>query len=167
MSAEAMPRIPAVTSKDAEEPGEGPSRERSATRSFPEPKVGPGLEKAMRVLLIICGIVAVWLVLSGVFRALGRIGRYRRGAWAAFSNFFRRLAGLLGLARKLKPPKIKLPKRKRLRVKVKNQWGLECYRFTNPFRDPQLKERLSPADLIRYSYGALMAFAQSNPSEAS
>lgn len=149
-----------MTSKDAEEPGEGPSRERSATRSFPEPKVGPGLEKAMRVLLIICGIVAVWLVLSGVFRALGRIGRYRRGAWAAFSNFFRRLAGLLGLARKLKPPKIKLPKRKRLRVKVKDRWGLACYRFTNPFRDPQLKERLSPADLIRYSYGALMAFAQ-------
>jgi hypothetical protein len=148
------------TRKDGEEPGKGSSRQRSLTRQLLQPKMGPGLTKALMALLIICGIVVVGVVLGGVFRALGRIGRYRRGALAAFSKFFRRLAGLLGLVRKLKPPKIKLPKRKRLRVKVKDRWGLACYRFTNPFRDPQLRARLSPADLIRYSYGALMAFAQ-------
>lgn len=121
--------------------------------------IAPVLSKLAIGVLIILGLIAVWLVLLGACRLLGSIGQYRRGRLGRVSGFFRRVGDLLGLVRRIKPPQILLPRRKRLRVKVKDRPSLASYRFRNPFRDPALRARLSPAELVRYSYGALMAFA--------
>ena len=133
---------------------------KTATRMSGKLNLGPVVTKLAIAILVLCGLVVLWFVLLGACKMLGSLGQYRRGRLGSASRLFRRLGELLGLVRKIKPPQVRLPRRKKLRVKVKNRASLACYRFRNPFRDPGLKARLAPADLVRYSYGALMAFAK-------
>lgn len=132
----------------------------AAARTPGELNLGPVVGKLAIVVLVLFGLVVLWFLLLGACKMLGSLGQYRRGRLGSASRLFRRLSELLGLVRKIKPPQIRFPRRKRLRVRVKDRAGLACYRFRNPFRDPGLKSRLGPADLVRYSYGALMAFAK-------
>ena len=125
-----------------------------------ESDIAPVLSKLAIGVLVVLGLIALWLVLLGACRLLGSIGQYRRGLSGTVSGWFRRLGELLGVVRRIKPPQIRLPRRRRLRVRVKDRGSLASYQFRNPFRDPALRARLSPAELVRYSYGALMAFAK-------
>jgi len=147
---------PGETAQDAASP---PQRS-PITRRSGRPNIAPVLSKLAIGVLIILGLIAVWLLLLGAFRLLGSIGQYRRGRLGRVSGFFRRLGDLLAIVRRMKPPRIRMPRRRKLRVKVKDRASLASYQFKNPFRDPALRSRLSPAELVRYSYGALMAFAK-------
>ena len=136
------------------------SQPSTITSTSGRPNIAPVLSKLAIGALIILGLIALWLVLLGACKLLGSIGQYRRGRLGRVSGFFRRVGELLGLVRRIKPPRIRIPRRRRLRVKVKDRPSLASYQFKNPFRDSALRARLSPAELVRYSYGALMAFAK-------
>lgn len=130
------------------------------TNMFSGLELPPGLERGVLIICAIIALIVLWVALFAVFRVLGSIGAYRSGTIGVASAFFRRMAEMLGFVRRVKLPQIRIPRKKTLRIKVKDRSKLASPRFKNPFRDPGLKSRLSPQELVRYSYSALIALAQ-------
>ncbi|MFC1737094.1 DUF4129 domain-containing protein [Candidatus Hydrogenedentota bacterium] len=170
-SSAATRRAPTETNRDKggkQQSGKGGSGKSSgqskSPRAYPIQKITSSFSEAFKgamakMAMVAFLAIAAVLVLLAVLKIFGGLGGYRGSMRIGSSGLFRQLARLLGLAGKLKPRIPKLKFKKRLRIKVKDRSKLASYRFRNPFRDKQLGSRLSPVELVQYSYDALTAFA--------
>ena len=122
--------------------------------SIPMPQPG-GLLKALQVIVLVCmciiGLLVLLRAIAMLASAIGQGGKKRDSLFARLANALSRF--LLGATRLPKLPKIK-------RAPKVDRAIARSARFHNPLGDAALMSRMSPGEVVEYSYAALCALAE-------